>query len=200
MRNNLEELNPGGFYHVFSRANGNEKLFLSEENYQFFLRKYQQYIHPLVNTYCYCLMPNHFHFLIQIKDEKDIKAAFAGTSNSKDYQNSEKLISKQFSNFLSSYSQAFNKQQNRRGSLFMRPFKRTKITDDKYKLNVVRYIHQNPVEAGFCRKPEEWQYSSYKDLIEGKVTFLKHEELISWFDDVRNFKYMHGLPEESGKI
>jgi putative transposase len=190
MINNLEELSPGNFYHVFSRANGSEKLFKSDENYQFFLRKYLQYIDPFVHTYCYCLMPNHFHFLVQIKDERE-------TEGQVDID-IKRRVSKQFSNLLSSYSQAFNKQQGRRGSLFMRPFKRTKIADEKYRINVVKYIHMNPVEAGFCIKPDDWRYSSYRDLVENKTVFLKREELISWFDDLENFKYMHSLPKEPG--
>ncbi|HRP60464.1 MAG TPA: transposase, partial [Vicingus sp.] len=52
------------YYHIYNRANGSEKIFLNEENYLFFLQKYIEYIHPIAETYCYCLMPNHFHFLI----------------------------------------------------------------------------------------------------------------------------------------
>jgi len=74
MQNKLEVLYPDTFYHIYNRANGNEKLFLSDENYLFFLRKFAEYISPICNTYCYCLMPNHFHFLMEIKSEKEFSS------------------------------------------------------------------------------------------------------------------------------
>ena len=74
MKNKLEIFEEEGLYHVYNRANGNEKLFLLDHNYRFFLKKYEEYISPFVDTFCYCLMPNHFHFLIKIKEEKILKA------------------------------------------------------------------------------------------------------------------------------
>ena len=63
-------------YHVYNHANGNEKLFLSDENYHYFLKKYYEYVHPIADIFCYCLMPNHFHFLIRIKEERVLKDFF----------------------------------------------------------------------------------------------------------------------------
>jgi REP element-mobilizing transposase RayT len=73
MENKYATLEAEGYYHVFNRANGNEIIFRSTENYAFFLRQYLKYIHPFVDTFCYCLMPNHFHFLIQIKNQKALE-------------------------------------------------------------------------------------------------------------------------------
>lgn len=72
IKNKLELPIPGYTYHVYNRANGNEKLFLSNEK-RYFLEKYTIYISPIADTFCYCLMPNHFHFLIRIKNEEKIK-------------------------------------------------------------------------------------------------------------------------------
>jgi len=60
------------FYHIFSRATGEEQLFRNEENYKYFLNKFKIYINPIADTYGYCLLPNHFHLLIKIKDDSDI--------------------------------------------------------------------------------------------------------------------------------
>ena len=118
-------LEPEGTYHIFNRANGNERIFANSRNYRFFLQKYQEHLSPVLDTFCYCLMPNHFHFLIRIKNkneiENNLEQAFPEIAVL------EKLISKRFSNFFSSYSQAFNKQQGRMGSLFMKNFKRKKV-------------------------------------------------------------------------
>ena len=64
------------YYHVYNHANGRDELFVSDENYWFFLDKYQYYISKVANTYCYCLLPNHFHFLIQVKSEPDLEQYF----------------------------------------------------------------------------------------------------------------------------
>ena len=73
----------GETYHIFNKAVGNELLFKTEKDYYFFLKKYERFILPYTEIYSYCLIPNHFHFLLRIKnpDETvkpfDIERAFA---------------------------------------------------------------------------------------------------------------------------
>src|SRR5699024_4445463 len=145
--------------------NGNEKLFLSGDNYSFFLKRYEKYMDEFLDTFCYCLMPNHFHLLVRVKSFDQIKLThrsglenLTGVSEMEKDMLIAKLISQQFSNFFNSYSKAFNKQQNRRGSLFMRAFKRIKVDGEDYFRRLVHYIHYNPLKAGlskdFC-----WPYS-----------------------------------------
>ena len=187
-------LEPDNTYHVYNRANGSEKIFQGEGNYHFFLGKYRIYISPIAHTYCYCLMPNHFHFLLRIKGEIEIPA-----STFPKFQTLEKLISKQFSNLFSSYTQAFNKQQSRKGSLFMKNFKRKRITDEKYLRKMVHYIHYNPIEANLCDKPNGWKFSSYNDLLDSRPSFTLKNEVIDWFEDKENFIFCHSYPpQETG--
>lgn len=186
----MQPLDPDCFFHVYNRANGNENIFSSSENYRFFLKRYTDFISPIANTYCYCLMPNHFHFLIQIKSEKQLKAH----SDFSKFSTLENLISKQFSNFFSSYAQAYNKQHGRKGSLFIKKFKRKKITDEKYLHKIVHYIHYNPVEAKLCSSPNQWKFSSYKTIISDKPTLIKRKDVINWFEDLENFIYCHKHP------
>ena len=63
---------PETVYHVYTHANGFENLFNSDENFRYFLKKYAQYIHPIAETYAYCLMPNHIHFMVKIRSEQEI--------------------------------------------------------------------------------------------------------------------------------
>ena len=67
MQDYKSNLSQDCFYHIYNRANGNEKLFASDDNYIYFLKQYNYYISPIAKTFAYCLMPNHFHFLVQIK-------------------------------------------------------------------------------------------------------------------------------------
>lgn len=90
---------PDATYHIYNRANGNELLFTQNENYHFFLDKYRYYIMPIAETFCYCLLPNHFNFLIRIKSEKELIEILKLTDN----KNIESSTSNQFSNFFNSY-------------------------------------------------------------------------------------------------
>jgi putative transposase len=215
--NRYEILVPEASYHVYNRANGSEKLFLSKENYRFFLEKYRLYTDPIADTFCYCLMPNHFHFLIRIKSEAELHKVFSmpiaspkfetntaspkfetNTASPKfetleklNHQTLEKVLSKQFSNLFSCYTQAFNKQQNRKGSLFMKNFNRIRIYDSKHLNTLVPYIHHNPVVSGLCARPEDWQHSSYTAILEKNDSFVRASELISLFEDLENFKFIH---------
>jgi putative transposase len=178
-------LEPDYTYHIYNRANGNDRLFLSSENYRFFMEKYAYHIPPVAETFCYCLMPNHFHFLVRIRSENELKAAFPK------FKTLEKLPGKSFSNFFSSYTQAFNKQNGRMGSLFMKNFKRIKVTDDTYLKTIVRYIHCNPVESNLALNCNDWPYSSYRPILNGTNSMLNSQEVIDWFDDKTNFEWFH---------
>lgn len=63
-----------GIFHVYNRTNNKELLFKSTENRLYFLRQYHKYIHPFVDTFCWNLLPNHFHFLVRIKMTETIKS------------------------------------------------------------------------------------------------------------------------------
>src|SRR5690606_21905148 len=76
------------------------------------------------------------------------------------------LLSKQFSNFFSSYSQAFNKVYQRRGSLFIKNFKRKKVDNDVYLTQLILYIHLNPVKHGFTKDIEAWSWTSFSNFWE----------------------------------
>jgi REP element-mobilizing transposase RayT len=188
-------IEPGSFYHIYNRANGNEKLFLSDDNYKFFLKQFKKHISPVAELYCFCLMPNHFHLLVKIKDEKVLQITFPKfqTLEKFDSINIQKFISKQFSNLFSSYTQAFNKEQNRKGSLFMKNFNRKRIDKDEYLKTVIEYIHLNPIEAGIVNNLTEWKYSSYNAIKSFQKTKVMRSEVIDIYDDLENFVYCHKL-------
>ena len=58
----------GRFYHIYNRAVDKKPLFKNLDNYEFFLKKYDQYLSPVIDTYAYCLLGNHFHLMVRVKD------------------------------------------------------------------------------------------------------------------------------------
>lgn len=103
----------------------------------------------------------------------------------------EKYLSKQFANLFSSYTQSFNKVYRRMGSLFIKNFKREPIHDKTHFLNVIVYTHRNPVHHGFCSNYEDWDYSSYNEIINGICDRIELEKLLKMTNGIESFKEMH---------
>ncbi len=71
----IEPLIPGNFYHIYNRGIDSCNLFTEPDNYEYFLSLYDKYISPVANTYAWVLMPNHFHFLVRLKEEAEVATA-----------------------------------------------------------------------------------------------------------------------------
>jgi len=182
----------GQTYHIYNHANGSELLFRSDENYRYFLQQYEKFVHPVVDTYAYCLMGNHFHFLLKVKDDISKLPAFELLSKIE----MEQKVSKIFSNFFNSYSKAFNKMYDRKGSLFMRSFNRKIIeTDDQWQETFL-YINSNPIHHG-CTKYWKWTSWIYYDDL-SRNTFLNREGSVFYFDNIENLRYCY--QEKTRKI
>ncbi|MBW8331475.1 MAG: hypothetical protein K0M40_05630 [Prolixibacteraceae bacterium] len=103
----------------------------------------------------------------------------------------EKYLSKQFANLFSSYTQSFNKVYRRMGSLFIKNFKREPIHDKTHFLNAIVYTHRNPVHHGFCSNYEDWEYSSYNEIMTGVYDQTELEKLLKMTNGIESFKEMH---------
>ena len=193
-------LHPSHYYHLYNHANGSDDLFIEDRNYYFFLEKVNKYLLPFMDIYSYCLMPNHFHFLIRIKDEEIlIQLLFQNNTSTSmnDMQHIEfiyRKISKSLSNLFSSYTQSFNKLYHRKGSLFMPNFKTNPVEDDLSFCALTQYIHANPVHHGFVKDIKEWKYSSFNTLCSQKPTKLDREHLINIFGNKQAFLDYHNKP------
>ncbi len=67
---------PEKLYHIYNHANGAENPFREAENYRYFLKQWEKHIQPIADTLVYCLMPNHFHFLIKIRSQSELETTF----------------------------------------------------------------------------------------------------------------------------
>ena len=169
----------GKYYHIYNRGNNRENIFFEKHNYRHFLELYAKYIVPIADTCVYCLLCNHFHFLVRIKTVEE--------------QETLRVLkpSQQFGNLFNAYAKAINKAYNRTGSLFQNPFGRIEVASDAYFIWLVIYIHQNPQKHGLVDDFRAWPHSSYRTLLSTKPTRLERDDVLAWFDGVDNFVVLH---------
>lgn len=167
----LEILAKDHFYHIYNRGINSEPIFLSNDNKLYFLKLFSKYMIGKIAIYAYCLMDNHFHIVIKVTEE-------------------EKIVTQSLSNLFNSYAKAFNKQNDRTGSLFEKHFKRIEIQDENYLRNIIQYVHLNP-KNHLDLNYKTYKYSSFQALISDKETKLAREEVLSYFDSIDNFIYCH---------
>ena len=169
----------GVIYHVFNRGNNLESIFKEPQNYNLFLNLVKKYLLKVADIYAYCLLDNHFHLLLRIKEKSEI---LDKSMQEKPYLG--------FSHFLNSYAQIINKAYNRKGSLFQEHLKRIRVTDNDYFIQLIVYIHLNPIKHGFSDNMK-YLYSSFNAMVSNKKTLIKREEVLEYFGDMENFIYWH---------
>jgi len=166
---------------------------LEERNYRYFLKLYAEKIEPIAETYAYCLLPNHFHLLVRIKDEdeQDRKSDLTGFENLSGLPNPPLNPSQQFSNLFNAYTKAINKTYQRSGPLFERPFQRIPVDTDAYVKQLVIYIHRNPQHHNLVPDFRDWLYSSYSAMLSSQPTRVKRDSVWAWFDGVDSLRTAH---------
>ena len=148
----------GEYYHLYNRGINKSDIFLSRENYYFFLRKVREHLADGVcEIIAYCLMPNHYHLLVRLLVDE---------------------FSEGMKSLGLSYAKAFNKAHDRVGPLFQGPFKAVHVNAEPYLLHLTRYIHLNPISAGLCKRVHDWEFSSYLEYIGRRNGTLPGTELI----------------------
>ncbi|MCF6169443.1 MAG: hypothetical protein L3J66_00510 [Bacteroidales bacterium] len=181
--NQSEVLLFGETYHIYNKTVGNELMFKTENDYQYFLNKLTRFILPISNIYAYCLMPNHFHLLLGIKERNTI-------SNLLPIEN-ERSILRKFTNFFISYSKSFNKVHQRQGRLLLQSFKRILVEDGDYFTSLINYIHRNPIHHGMVTNYVDWKYSSYNAFLSDNKTSIDKTEVLAYFDSLEDFVTFH---------
>lgn len=139
----------GSYYHVYNRGNRKQNIFLSYRDYERFLKKVKEYKEKFkISILGYCLMLNHFHFLLRQDNDIPITSFMLGLGTS--------------------YAKYFNIKYGEVGSLFQDRFKAKLVEKDEYLLQLSRYIHRNPKEI-LLRTPgvelADYRWSSYPSYI-----------------------------------
>ena len=166
------QFSPQNIYHVYNRGNDKQLVFFKRENYLYFLNKIRKHILPHCEMLAYCLMPNHFHFLIYTDDR------VTGEFNNK--QITKNKLSEGIRLLLSSYTKGINKQECRTGNLFQQQTKAKCVADFiniSYADICFHYIHQNPKMAKMVPKMECWEFSSFRDYAGKRNGTLSNQDL-----------------------
>ena len=191
----------GHYYHVYNRGNNEQDIFRDDEDYVLFLLRLRENLFPnvpLIGTrkpaeasgrialpegafslVCYCLMPNHFHLLIQ--------------------QCTDLPLSKLISKVCTSYAKCFNANYGRVGQVFQDQFKAIAVEDNDYLIWLSAYIHSNPSVARLVKNIEDWPWSSYPEYLRDKKWALCDPNIIKGqFDSVES--YSHFVLESANQI
>ena len=156
---------PGALYHVTSRGNRQENIFESSQDAALFLSTLNE-VCERYNWLCqaYCLMPNHYHLLIETPDAN---------------------LSRGMRQLNGVYTQGFNRNHARVGHVFQGRYKAILIDSDSYLLELARYIVLNPVRAGLAGSAGEWRWSSYRSTAgyQAAPDCLKTDWLLTVFNE-----------------
>lgn len=134
---------PTNYYHVMMRGNNRENIFSEDRQKRFFMDSLKnQDSDCLIDIAAYCMMNNHVHLIVK-----------------SDLVNLTKAIK----SINTKYAMNFNRQRDRVGHVFQDRYKSQSITDDKYLLQAIRYVHNNPVKAKLVKSIGDYKWSSYNE-------------------------------------
>ena len=134
------------YYHIYNRVVEERKLFYEEQNYIFYLKLWKEVdFWPCCRLCAYCLMPNHYHYLVQITDAD--------------------LFPKKISYFFNRYLKSLSSIKKETGRYFRNRFQIKWIDNEVYLMAACCYIHLNPIKARLATSLEQWPYSNYLEFI-----------------------------------
>jgi len=189
-------------FHIYNQGNNRGRIYFNERNYQFFLFKVEKYIQPYADIIAWCLMPNHFHLMVHIRNTERyiLKGEMLEKKSARSLNDSIGIL-------LRTYTRAVNKENNWSGSLFRNGTKAVPIdslkslmptlaitqntlllksilSEKQYPQICFNYIHLNPVRAKLVKNLLEWKYSSAQDFYGRRKSKLTNVEVAKKFVDI----------------
>jgi len=164
------EFYKSGYYHVYNRGNRKKEIFHDKGDYVYFLKKLKQYrAENNIRIVAYCLMPNHFHFLLQQKSNTSISAFMMALGRD--------------------YAEFYNHKYKAEGRLFQGPFKAQEVLSEQYLIHLTRYIHLNPLDIDEkVSGLGEYPWSSYPEYVGVRSgTLPEMDGVIRDVDDYKNY-------------
>lgn len=163
---------PGAAYHITTRGNRKDNIFLDEQDFRVYLKMIKDnliyYSHINYRLAAYCLMSNHVHLIIQTDKEP---------------------LTRFMSRLNSMYTKYFNKKYQYVGHLFQDTYFAEIIKNDAHMMEASRYVHLNPVKAGIVELPHQYKWSSYSMLI-GAIneSLIDSAIILDYFKDERRIE------------
>jgi len=197
---------PEHCYHIFNQGNNRELIFFNREIYFFFLKKIETHILPFADVLAYCLMPNHFHLMVYV-NHPGLTVGVTAHKPCTHVSHPDSImrtLNNSIGIMLRSYTRAVNNQKNRCGSLFREETKAECLTCNsnitpsffytnqgalinisnpgkEYPQVCFYYIHNNPGKAGLVKKPEDWEFSSFRNCFD----FMLNKIYDEFFSETR---------------
>lgn len=159
---------PGALYHLISRGNNRERVFLSDDDCTVFFDVLGRVVDRFGwRCHSYCALGNHYHLLVETPSPN---------------------VSNGMRQLNGVYAQTFNRTHGRIGHVFQARFHSVLVEGDPYLREVVRYIARNPVKAKLCEHPEDWRWSSFRAFVglAPAAPFLTTDWVLGQFSDRRN--------------
>jgi putative transposase len=164
----------GSYYHIYNRGARRVSIFREARNYAYVTRLMQQVAKECqLTVLAYCLLPNHYHWLVRQDGETP-----AGTLPRR---------------VFGSYSQAYNRAYAESGTLFQGPYAVRLVDTDTYLLHICRYIHANPVKHGIAATLDAWPYSNYLEWLDQRSGMLVDRQFIhTYFETPQQYALFVG--------
>lgn len=190
-KNVVRNFAPDNYYHVLNRGVEKRTLFLDKQDHLIFLYYLRVYLLPLekllllypklplrfysknlseeVKIIAYCLMPNHFHLLLEQKTQNG--------------------ISKLMKQITNAYTQYFNQKYKRVGGLMQGRFKAILVDNDEYLIQLSKYIHLNPIKANLTANLLDYQWSSFPEYAEKiKIPLSSTNLILNLFETSQKYQ------------
>lgn len=197
-KNSVKEFEENGYYHLYNRGVEKRRIFLDDQDYAVFFSYLKFYLSPpdidsekvspsrflknyfdCIDLLAYCLMPNHFHFLIR--------------------QHQIRAMTDFVRSLLTRYSMYFNKKYKRVGSLFQGRYKAVKVNSEGQLVYLSKYIHRNPATSptGIL----DSRYSSLANYLgKRKQNWLQHGPITELFSKIKNDLSYQAFIYENGEV
>ena len=195
---------PGQYYHVVFKSIDGILLFRDENDYAVFLERLAQFTGFVFDTWAYCQLSNHAHFIIKINSLESVLKSIAVTDKTKQTSAMTKLLlhsndsgvfdtmlERQMNSFMVSYANFCKNKYHHHGGLFQRPFKRIQIDTDAYLQMAIIYVHANTVKHKTFNNYKTYGHSSYGAIIKSNRFYCATTAVLGFFGGLDKFVLLH---------